>query len=191
MTAPAGFDPRRLDVAAFARAGGVLHGEWPLATMTRLLRDALAPAPEAAAVAWSARGLSKPVAGGEPEIRLCLHARTSLQLCCQRCLQPVEVPLDVQPTLRFVRGEQQAQALDEQSDEDVLALSPALDLQQLAEDELILALPLVPRHERCPRPLPMSAGQADAAAAQPTGHAFAALAALRRDGGSGSEDPSG
>ncbi|HOM13569.1 MAG TPA: DUF177 domain-containing protein [Rubrivivax sp.] len=193
MTAPAGFDPRRLDVAAFARAAGAVQGQWPLSVMPRLLQDALAPAREeaAAAVAWSARGLSKPVAGGEPEIRLQLRARTSLQLCCQRCLQPVEVPLDVQPTMRFVRGEQQAEALDEQSDEDVLALTTALDLQQLIEDELILALPLVPRHEHCPRPLPMSAGQADAAAAQPPGHAFAALAALRRGGGPGGQGQPG
>lgn len=193
MTAAQGFDPHRLDVAAFARAAGRLQGQWPLASMSRLLQDAMTPSEEATAatVTWSARGLDKPVAGGEPEVRLQLRARASLQLCCQRCLQPVEVVLDVQPTLRFVRGEAQAEALDEQGEEDVLALGAALDLQPLVEDELILALPLVPRHERCPRPLPMSAGQADAAAAQPPGHAFAALAALRRNGGAGSDGQPG
>jgi len=185
MNAAPAFDPRRLDVAAFAQAGARLTGEWPLAAMPRLLQDALplgADSP-ATAVAWSARGSHKAVTGGEPEIRLHLQAHTALQMSCQRCLQPVTVELDVQPSLRFVRGEQQAEALDEDSEEDVLALTATLDLQQLSEDELILALPLVPRHEHCPQPLPMSVGEGEIAPADDAEHAFAALASLLRDGG--------
>jgi uncharacterized protein len=186
MSAVPSFDPRRLDVAAFAQAEGRIGGEWPLATMPRLLQDALplsADSP-AASVTWSARGLRKLVTGGEPEIRLQLKAHTALQMSCQRCLQPMTVELDVQPTLRFVRDEQQAEVLDEDSeDEDVLALTAALDLRQLTEDELILALPLVPRHERCPHPLPMSVGEDQIAAAEEAEHAFAGLASLLRDGG--------
>lgn len=181
----AAFDPRRLDVGAFAQAAAELGGAWPLTAMPRLLQDALPPAADGPgpAVDWSARGSRKAVTGGEAEIRLHLRAHAALRMTCQRCLQPVTVLLDVRPTLRFVSGEQQAEALDEDSEEDVLALTPALDLQPLVEDELILALPLVPRHESCPQPLPMSAGEADVAAASEPGHAFAALAALRRDGG--------
>jgi uncharacterized protein len=182
----AAFDPRRLDVAAFAQAEGRLVGEWPLAKMHRLLQDALplsADNPDSA-VTWSAQASRKAVTGGDPEIRLHLRAHASLQLSCQRCLQPMMVMLDVQPALRFVRDEQQAEALDEDSeDEDVLALTPAFDLQQLTEDELILALPLVPRHEQCPQPLPMTAGEDQIAAAEEAEHAFAGLAALLRDSG--------
>jgi uncharacterized protein len=185
MSAPA-FDPRRLDVAAFAQTEGRIDGEWPLASMPRLLQDALplsADSP-ATAVTWSARGSHKAVTGGEPEIRLHLRAHTALQMSCQRCLQPVAVVLDVQPTLRFVRDEPQAEALDEGSDEeDVLALTAALDLQALTEDELILALPLVPRHAHCPQPLPMSVGEDDIASAGDSEHAFAGLASLLRSGG--------
>lgn len=187
MSAAPTFDPRRLDVAAFAQAEGRIGGEWPLATMPRLLQDALplsADSP-ATSVTWSARGSRKAVTGGEPEIRLQLQAHTALQMSCQRCLQPMTVALDVQPRLRFVRGEQQAEALDEDSeDEDVLALTPTLDLRALTEDELILALPLVPRHEQCPQPLPMSAGEEEIAVAEGDEHAFAGLAAMLRDGGS-------
>ena len=181
MSAAPAFDARRLDVAAFAQAEGRLVGEWPLAAMPRLLQDPLPLAADgpAAAVAWSARGSRKAVTGGEPEIRLHLQAHAALQMSCQRCLQPVTVVLDVQPRLRFVRGEQQAEALDEDSDEeDVLALTATLDLQQLTEDELILALPLVPRHEHCPQPLPMAVGEAELASSADAEHAFAALAAL-------------
>lgn len=187
MSSPRAFDPHRLDVAAFSLAEGRLDGEWPLARMPRLLQDALplsAHSP-AQSVVWSARGSSKAVAGGEAEIRLHLQARTALELRCQRCLQPLTVPLEVQPSLRFVRGEAQAEALDEDSDEDVLALAPALDLLPLIEDELILALPLVPRHELCPQPLPMSAGQEDLEQADDSEHAFAGLASLLRDGRGG------
>ena len=183
-TAPV-FDPRRLDMAAFARAEGRLVGQWPVSAMPRLRQDTLPPEADtpAAAVDWSAQGSCRSAGAGEPEIRLHLQARTALRMICQRCLQPLTVLLDVQPTLRFVRDEQQAEALDEDSEEDVLALTAALDLQRLTEDELILALPLVPRHEHCPQPLPMSAGEEDVQKAGNGEHAFAALAALRRDGG--------
>jgi uncharacterized protein len=184
MASPRPPDPRRLDVAAFARAEGRLAGEWPLAGMPRLLQDALPSQTQdaAQAVVWSARGELRPVPGGEPRILLHLHARTALRLTCQRCLQPVSLDLDVAPTLRFVRGEAQAEALDEHSEEDVLALSSALDLHPLIEDELILALPLVPRHERCPKPLTMSAGDADETGAARGRGPFDALAGLLKSG---------
>ena len=180
MSPPKPLDPRRLDVATFAQAGGHLQGEWPLAGMARLLQDALPPAPGSPAqtVAWSARGERRAASGGAAQIRLCLRARTALRMTCQRCLQPVEIELDVAPTLRFVRDEAEAERLDEESDEDVLALSSTLDLHELVEDELILALPLVPRHERCPQPLPMSAGELDEAGAGDAAGAFAGLADL-------------
>jgi uncharacterized protein len=95
------------------------------------------------------------------------------------------VVLEVHPSLRFVHGEAQAEALDENSDEDVLALTPTLDLRPLVEDELILALPLVPRHPTCPQPLPMSAGEGDLADGNEAEHAFGGLASLLRDGRSG------
>ena len=44
----------------------------------------------------------------------------------------------------------------------------------------ILLLPLVPRHERCPQPLPMSAGDLDGPAEGDSQHAFAGLAGLLR-----------
>jgi uncharacterized protein len=185
MNPPRNVDPHRLDMAAFAQAEGRLDGEWPLQRMPRLLQDALPRSADSPAqtVAWSAIGVCKAVTGGEAEIRLQLQARTALQLTCQRCLQPMTVPIEVQPRLRFVHGEAQAEALDDDSDEDVLALTPSLDLLPLIEDELILALPLVPCHEVCPQPLPMSAGEDALSAAEGAEHAFAGLASLLRDGG--------
>ena len=76
------------------------------------------------------------------------------------------------------RVDDQQQPNTDDSEDDVLALTRALDLRELVEDELLLALPIVPRHEVCPEPLPQPAD--DAAPAEPAPHPFAALAALKR-----------
>jgi uncharacterized protein len=189
VSPPRSFDPRRLDVAAFSLAEGHLEGEWPLAELGRLQQDALPLASDSPAqsVTWSAQGERRVVPGREPEIRLRLHASSALRVCCQRCLQPMTVTLDVRPTLRFVHGEDQAQRLDEESDEDVLALSTALDLRELTEDELILALPLVPRHEVCPQALPLPTDDSQASDSNSEAHPFAVLASIRRGAGGGKQ----
>ena len=71
---------------------------------------------------------------------------------CQRCLAPVEAVLAVDAHFRFVAGEAEAAQADMDAEEDVLASTRALDLPALVEDELLLALPLVPRHTDCPLP---------------------------------------
>ncbi len=174
-------DPLRLDVADFAAAGRALAGRWAGVDLPRLAASQALPHDSTAAeVCWTVRGERRPQAGGEPEVWLELSARTLVWLTCQRCLQPLEQPLAVQTRLRFVRGQAQAEALDAEVEEDVLALTRSLDLRELVEDELLLALPLVPRHGVCPQPLPMSAVDANFDAALPD-HAnpFAALRALQ------------
>jgi uncharacterized protein len=170
-------DPRMLDIAALCRDGEALAGRLALTELTRL-GDSLCgvPAP-GAEVVWSAQAGHKPVAGGEPERWLHLTARAEVTLQCQRCLQAMRQPLAVERRFRFVRGEQEAARLDEEIEDDVLVLSPRLDLLELLEDELSLALPIVARHEgTCPQPLPMPAALAEEA---PPPNPFAKLAALR------------
>jgi len=151
----------------------VLEGRWPLASFDRL-NDGATPEGD---VTWSVRGQRRPVAGGEPELWLHLAARARVLAECQRCLQPVALDLDIARSLRFVADETTAEALDAESEDDVLALPRSLDLHALVEDELLLALPLVPMHERCPKRLAMSAGEV---AAEPARRPFAALAGLKR-----------
>lgn len=172
-------DPLRLDVAAFARDGAALEGGWSVDQLPRLQQSQQPPQDAAAEpVAWSARGEARPVAGEGPQTWLHLSGRTAVWLTCQRCLAPMRVPLEVDTSIRFVRGEAEAEALDAESEFDVLALAPAIDLRQLLEDELLLALPLVPRHEICPAPL--TAGSSPAMpAARAAENPFAVLADLR------------
>lgn len=180
-------DPLRLEMIAFATEGGQLAGHWPGASLARLAESQTppndVPLPE---VTWSAHGEWLPAAGGEGEWWLSLSAHAPVWLTCQRCLQPFEVPLTFERRLRFVRGEAEAEALDAESEDDVLALSRSLDLRELIEDELLLALPIVPRHEVCPQPLPMAVGEEDLEEDVPERpHPFAALQALKLGKGPG------
>lgn len=179
-------DPRRLDVARAAAEGIVLSDELPLAGMHRLLDEEGVGAPaESGRVVWSARFELHPVRGAAPEPRVRLQAQARVWRRCQRCLQPVAVDLAIDRTLRFAADEATAAALDADSEEDVLAMDRRLDLPALVEDELLLALPLVPRHEVCDQPLTSDASAAEAEAS-PAGdevaHPFAALARLKPEG---------
>ena len=182
------FDPRRLDVEAFAKEGGQLQGEWPLTALHRLTEAAHPQAlPAAGDVAhWQARGISQPVRGALPQTWLEIEAGAHLSLVCQRCLGPVDTAIEAQRRFLFAPDEDAASRLDADSEDDVLAMTRALDLRTLVEDELLLALPLVPRHEVCPEPLPM-AHDDEPAEEQP--HPFAALASFKRRGPAGGRGP--
>lgn len=175
-------DPSRLDVEPFAREAGELEGQWPLRQLRRLAEMAHAEARPAGSdmVHWQARGEMRPVRGAAPQPWLHLNAQTSLNLECQRCLQPMAVPLDVSRSFCFVHGEAAAAELDAESEDDVLALTRALDLRELLEDELLLSLPLVPRHESCTPPRSLAGGEPEPAEERP--NPFAVLAALKRPG---------
>ena len=83
---------------------------------------------------------------------------------------------------RFVADETTAEALDDDSEEDLLALSRDFSLHELIEDELLMALPVVPRHEVCPSEVPMSSSDEDFEAANAERpNPFAALAGIRID----------
>ncbi|MEP7102555.1 MAG: YceD family protein [Burkholderiales bacterium] len=173
------FDPLCLDVAAFAKAAGELEGRWPLLQFDRLTESAVVDALPAngGEVAWRARGEARAMRGGESQVWLHIGATTDVPLECQRCLKAVDVSLAIERSFLFVHGEDAAAQLDTDSEDDVLALTRALDLRELIEDELLLALPIVPRHEVCPQPLVVAD---DDVTIEEKPNPFAALAALKR-----------
>lgn len=179
------FVARRLDVQAFAQAGATLSGQNSLSEFERLLEEA-GPRASQRPVGWRARGEMRLDAGGFAQSWLHLEGKVSLPLTCQRCLGAVDMEVAVARSFRFVATEAQAEDEDEEAEEDVLALSRDFDLLALLEDELLMALPLVPRHDTCPTEVKLSVQDADfetAQAAKPK--PFAALAGLkgRPDGG--------
>ena len=173
----------RLDVVAFAREGGTLQGHEALRQRTRLLDETHGQGAELP-VQWEARGEAVAVTGGDPQIWLHLKASAVLPLTCQRCLAPVDVTLTVDRAFRFVADEATALAQDDESEEDLLAISRDFDLAELVEDELLMEMPAVPRHEVCPvevRLVAVDAAFEQQQAAQP--HPFAALQKLKADKG--------
>ncbi len=144
------FKPRHLDITAFAEAGTDLDGQTPLHELERLAASTYNAGELPAMIAWHARAELRPQSGSAPELWLHLTAQTSIALECQRCLEPAQHVLDIDNWFRFAATEEQAAALDAESDHDVLAQSVNFDLLELIEDELLLALPVIPRHEVCP-----------------------------------------
>ena len=173
------FAVNRLDVAAFAQAGGVLSGAEPVRNYGRLTRDLRMPAPEVS-VTWRAGGELRAAADGSVRPALHLEVDFDAPMTCQRCMGEVLTPIHIDRHLVFVPDEATAAALDDDSEDDVLELTPALNLHQLIEDELLMALPLVPMHEQCPVELKLSAQGVDFDAEDSEKpKPFAALAALK------------
>lgn len=180
-----------IDSAAFARTGGQREGLWPVERMERLAAEAALPVAGREA-RWAVQGqrrsssagaggaVSRDAAGHRPVLTqdwLLLSVDAVMPLVCQRCLQPVEVPLVVRRDFRFVADEAQALAEDDEAEEDLLVADAHFDLAALIEDELLLALPLVPTHADCTAPA-VASSPADA----PRAHPFAVLAGLRPGG---------
>ena len=193
-------DPLRLPVASFAADGAELDGDWAIAELPRLAESECPPdgaergaAPSAARadadlsrrVRWHAAGTLTPV-GGLHEIWLALKASADVVVQCQRCLLPMDVHVEVDRRFRFVEDEATAARIDDAIEDEVLVLTRTLDLRELLEDEMLLALPLVPRHETCPEALPREFGDlVEVEAAEAAAHPFAGLAALRKGGAGG------
>jgi uncharacterized protein len=176
------WNPRRLDARAFAEAGARLDGEIALCEFERLRAEWHPEATATALVHWSAQGALRPGPGGSPSVWMHLRATLDLAIACQRCLGPLVVPLAVDRWFRFVADEATAEAEDNDSDEDVLALEPRPDLLSLIEDELLMEMPLVPMHGVCPVPLSHLAADPAFLAEDPhpRPHPFAELSKLRK-----------
>ncbi|MDO8387055.1 MAG: YceD family protein [Polaromonas sp.] len=174
---------RRLNMPAFAQTGEPLVERTPLATMERLAQEIHGPAPDLA-INWRANAELRARTGAEDDVWVHLEATTSLPLTCQRCMTAVATPLEIDQWYRFVADEDIAMAEDDASEEDLLVMAPQFDLLAVVEDELLMALPLVPMHETCPEAPVFSAGEAELA--PPDGeveakpHPFAALAQLKK-----------
>jgi uncharacterized protein len=108
-------------------------------------------------------------------------AELSLEGCatleCQRCLQPMELPLEGSTRIAFIASESESARVPPEL-EPVLAPAGRTSIGELVAEELLLMLPIVPLHPRgarCAR-----ARQAAPAAAQrgETQRPFAGLAEL-------------
>jgi len=154
---PAGLaDPHDVDLFEFARSGCQAAGLVRVSQLPRMLNEVPAEAPEReSAFTWQAEGATQPelqddgTEGPQPYLRLAIHGSAWLE--CQRCLTPYLQAFNVDATYRIVNTEAEAEEFPLDEDEvDVIVGSAHFDLIDLIEEELLLSLPLVPKHEVCP-----------------------------------------
>lgn len=176
------WNPQRLDARAFAQAGAQLQGEAPLESLSRLCTEAAPDAPdEPSPVLWRADGeMRASASGATSDAWLHLQAEARIALTCQRCLGPAATALSVDRWFRFVADEAAAEAQDDDCEEDLLALEPRPSLLEVLEDELLMALPLVPMHDQCPTSVALRAPEHPADAAPERKNPFAELAKLKK-----------
>ena len=136
-----------LDIWALARSGGLIEGEQEVAELARLQSACAGQAPQP--VRWRLQGLLKQGADGHDQPWMVLQIDAELPLTCVRCLQPVHHVFRIERAFRFVADEATAMAEDEDSEEDLLPLSPLLDGLSLIEDELLMDMPILPKHDNC------------------------------------------
>lgn len=91
--------------------------------------------------------------GRGEESFLHLEVQGVLSMQCQRCLAPMQWAFALQRSLLLVRSEQDFPEDELEEDAfDAIEVGRELDLLQLLEDEILLALPIAPRHESCDLP---------------------------------------
>jgi uncharacterized protein len=170
--------PPKINVRQAGQSSQRLSGQDVLANFERLMEETQGLGPQNS-VSWSVSGELRTGQTGQAQVWLHLSVQASLPLTCQRCLGPVDVPVQIERSFRFVESEAQAEQEDDASPEDVLVLSQEFDLAGLIEDEVLMDLPVVPRHETCPLPVKLMAMDADFEEAQSKPNPFAALAGLK------------
>ncbi|MFZ4479018.1 MAG: YceD family protein [Rhodoferax sp.] len=169
-----------LDVKAFAQSSGALAGENSLSEYGRLAHETQGLGAENP-LTWSARGELRTEAPGAEQIWLHLNVAVQVPLICQRCMTPVEIAVSVDRAFRFVGNEKAAEEEDPDSEEDVLVLNADFSLAELVEDEVLLDLPLIPKHDVCPIALKLATADPDFdTAAEQKRQPFAVLAQLKK-----------
>jgi len=153
-----------IDGFDFAVSGESRQGRWSLRELPRL-RSSLADAE--GDLEYDLRGTLDTL--GRQALRLRL--RGVLKLDCQRCLETMTFPVDLDTVLVLAASEAEidADAADPTAPDRILA-DPEMPIGALIEDELLLSIPFAPRHERC-------AAGADAGEAQ-RDSPFAGLSAM-------------
>ena len=167
-----GMNPVLVDVFEFARLGQAYTGAVPVAAMPRLATMVDNTAGE---VTFTYR--ARVDGQGRPAGTLAVHA--TLNLTCNHCDRPVAFALCVQRDYYFVRDERALAAIAvDADDEEPLIGDTRFDLGTLVEDEVILGLPIAPRHDACQSEIEAAAATGDKDSVREPGP-FAALAALR------------
>lgn len=127
----------------FARKALEIHDRIPVSQFLRL-RDLLSTTD--GALDFSLKGGVN--SAGKPTLRL--QVQGEVQLPCQRCLEPFAFGLDIDETYVVVADETAIPASTEDeatAQEDFIVADTQMQVNDLVEDEVLLAVPYAPRHD--------------------------------------------
>lgn len=162
--------PDRVDIARQVQAGCAYEGALPLASMHRLRGSLASDAGEARyAVEFGkdALGISY----------LALHVDAGLPLVCQRTLDVFSYQVSIDQRLGLIAHESEEAALPP-GYEPLLVSDARLAIADVIEDELILALPVVPLKPGAP--LEWKDPTGDVPGSEPAVNPFALLGSLKK-----------
>jgi uncharacterized protein len=136
--------PATIDAIQLADTGARLAGDIPVKAMARLRALCLDDRGKATIDLYFERGGKR----GLRRVRGTITA--SLRVACQRCLEPMTLAIEAEPSLVVVPANERS-ALPAQ-EADVLVADKPVSLNGLVEDELLLAMPMIPTHDmrECP-----------------------------------------
>ena len=109
---------------------------------------------------WAVQTFFDGVVGGEPRLKMNLNLKGQMHLICQRCLQPCLVEIEESRQFVFLANEALADAFPMEDDAlEPLVMDSQFDLLGTIEDEILLSLPLIPKHpEGACEPLTLGSG---------------------------------
>lgn len=136
--------PGTIDPIQLAERGAHLTGTLPLKSMPRLAQGSLEGSGDVAV------DLAFEREEGEQVFVMHGTLRVPLRVTCQRCLEAMDLNLEAAPWLILLKSGERLQRHED--DADILVADKPLSLSSLVEDELLLALPMVPAHaaDQCP-----------------------------------------
>ena len=165
--------PEVLDAWRSVAARHRIEGRVPLASLPRLRDGLLDPDGEVRfALDFDRDALQLPC--------VVLEAEAELPLQCQRSLQRFLLPVKIEQRLGLIRDEADEAALPEGYEALLVPADGRLHPLDLVEDELILALPVVPVR---PGSEPVEGDTPQEAEAPRQDNPFAALSAWKKSGG--------
>jgi uncharacterized protein len=130
-----------IDVQEFANSGTRLAGVVAATKLPRLVDLLVQPT---AKVSYGVSGRIDDA--GRP--RLKFEITGTLGMRCQRCLSPVSLAIESRREVRFLpAGSLLPEVADEEPEIDDLLMPENLRVLEWVEDEVLLGLPIAPRHE--------------------------------------------
>jgi uncharacterized protein len=125
----------------FAETQQILESELALKIFPRLSESLVSPM--ITSEKFTVRYQLKGVAGHQlPRLHLQLQALMPMQ--CQRCLDTLEHSVSLE--YDYVLSDTEPADIEDDPDLDWLEINPSMNLLELIEDELLIALPIAPKH---------------------------------------------